>query len=126
MPEFTDFDRWVGISQGRLDRSYAEAGEYLYAITDENQHPVDVTVPGAFTEIIQNVDVTAISGILFRLRYVASPDSDWRVECNIAGFGAFTLDVPQGDPDQDWRPVVIPCGKLVGVVAVAVTVQALP
>lgn len=126
MPEFTYLDRLVGISQGRLERSYAEAGSYLYAITDENQAPVDVTVPGAYTEVTQSVDVTAINGILLRLRYVASPDSDWRVEVNIAGSGTFTLDVPQDDPDQDWRPIIIPCGKQVGVVPIAITVQALP
>ena len=124
--EFTDLDRWVGISQGRLDRSYAEAGSYLYAITDENQHPVDVTVPGAYTEVVQNVDVTSLNGILFRLKYKASPDSNWRVEVNIGGFGSFRLDLVPGDPDQDWRPIVVPCGKLAGVVPVAVTVQAMP
>jgi hypothetical protein len=120
--EFTDLDLHRGFSMGRIPLSSAVAGSFVYAITDENQAMVDITVPGAYTEVYQTVDVTTLTAIVLRLQHRGSPDSTWRITVSLGGSNAYREDLPPGSPLVPWRFITVACGKLAGPRVLAVTV----
>ena len=123
-PEFTDWSYRLGRHQGRLERAYAENTPACYSVTDENQRPIVIDVPpAAYVAVYQNVNVTGITGLILRIRHKGSPDRTYTIQVVIAGWDAFTLALPPGDPLQEWRVVTVPCGKLAGIVPVFVGVS---
>lgn len=125
MPEFGEWNRHLGQSMGRLDRDFADAGDYVYAVTDEDQQEVEVDAVGSYTQVSQSVDVTSLSAIRFRIRHKASSTHSYRVQAGIAGVDVFDETIVPGDADQDWRYLTIPCGKLTGSQSVYVVVSLL-
>lgn len=124
-PLFNDLTLHRGEGQGRMPIAGAPAGSYAYAITDENQGAVDVGLVGTYTEVVQTINVTTLSGIILRLRTMGSPDSTWRVQVSLGGLDAYTETISLGDPLVDWHVVEIACGKAVGAMVLAVTVALL-
>lgn len=122
-PEFTDFDIRLGQSFGRLASSDAIEGSYWYALTDEEQGYVDITIgpPYPYIAISQVVDVTSLNAITLRVKWKASPDTNCRLDVDIAGTNVYTEDIPLGTEERGSYLITIPCAKQTGSQTIAVT-----
>ncbi len=124
--EFTELGHLLGIRVGRLYRpDIAHAGDYVFAITDEEQEEVyaKTVAPKSYVQITQNVDVTLLAGIDFWLKWKAPTVFAWKLQISIGGVDIWEETMSPGDPERDWYRVTASCAKVVGMKVVAIIVS---
>jgi len=125
--EFDELSHLLGVSLGRLYRpDIAHAGDYVFAMTDENQAEIDINVATGRVEVYQQVDVTTLAAIFVWIKWAPAPLTDWRLQVSVGGtdvFDEIISDAVTDPSERDWFKVTAVVSKLAGVVPLAVILR---